>query len=342
MSQSQDHTHILTTGGAGFIGSNFLAYALTAFPNRVFVNLDKLTYAGSEENMAAFTDHPRHIFVQGDICDTELVYGLFDEYSFQGVIHFAAESHVDRSIDKPETFIETNVRGTYVLLEGLKRHWEQKKVPPGTYRFHHISTDEVYGSLGDEGYFTEETPYAPNSPYSATKAASDHLVRSYHHTYGMNTVITHCSNNYGPHQNDEKLIPTIIRNAVEGKEIPIYGTGSNVRDWLHVQDHCEAIALVYEKGRSGETYVIGARNEQRNLDMANTLCAILDTELPLDGSSYADQIRYVTDRPGHDYRYALDPSKIEEELGWKARISYVEGLHNTVSWYLKKYNVKSI
>lgn len=341
MPEQRKHKHILVTGGAGFIGSNFMAYALEAFPDTHFINIDKLTYAGNPENMSAFMDHPRHTFIHGDICDSNLIQDLFAEYNFEGVIHFAAESHVDRSIAGPETFIETNVKGTFVLLEAVK---EREKHHPAANpcRFLHISTDEVYGSLGDQGFFTEDTPYAPNSPYSASKAASDHLVRSYFHTYAIPTLITHCSNNYGPHQNDEKLIPTIIRNAVQGNDIPIYGTGTNVRDWLHVKDHCEAIRIVYEKGVPGETYVIGARNEMQNLEIARKLCAILDREYPRDGGSYSGQIKHVTDRLGHDYRYALDPTKIERELGWKPRIDFEVGLRKTVSWYLEKYKVKSL
>lgn len=341
MSQKRRHDHILITGGAGFIGSNFIIYALEAFPKTNFINIDKLTYAGNPDNMSAFIDHPRHTFLHGDICDATLIQHLFTEYDFDGVIHFAAESHVDRSIVGPETFIETNVKGTFVLLDALKEQARRRDIEPAC-RFLHVSTDEVYGSLGDTGYFTEETPYAPNSPYSASKAASDHLVRSYFHTYGVPAMITHCSNNYGPHQNDEKLIPTIIRNAVQGNDIPIYGTGTNVRDWLHVKDHCEAIRLVYSRAEPGETYVIGARNELQNLELARQLCAILDKEYPPNTGSYADQIRYVTDRLGHDYRYALDPVKIERELGWKPKIDFKEGLRETVSWYLEKYKVKSL
>ena len=341
MSDQGTQRTILITGGAGFIGSNYIANALEAFPNTTFINVDKLTYAGNPENMSAFLDHPRHSFIQGDICDQDLIRGLFAEYPIDGVIHFAAESHVDRSITGPEAFIETNVKGTYVLLDALKTDSEARSLPLETRRFHHISTDEVYGSLGDAGFFNEETPYAPNSPYSASKAASDHLVRSYFHTYGMNIVITHCSNNYGPHQNDEKLIPTIIRNAVLGKDIPIYGTGTNVRDWLHVKDHCEAIASVYENGKAGETYVIGARNELQNLDLARKVCEILDAQYPKPDGSYTDQIQHVTDRLGHDYRYAIDPTKIEKQLGWKPRVDFREGLQNTIAWYLEKYKVKT-
>lgn len=334
--------HILITGGAGFIGSNFINRGLSSFPETTFINIDKLTYAGSPENMASFMDHPRHEFIHGDICDSDLIQTLFEKYAFNGVIHFAAESHVDRSIDKPEAFIETNVKGTYVLLEALKSDFAKRNPGGDPLRFHHISTDEVYGSLGDTGYFTEDSPYAPNSPYSASKAASDHLVRSYHHTYGLNTVITHCSNNFGPNQNDEKLIPTIIRNAVEGQDIPIYGDGSNVRDWLHVADHCAAITMVYRGGKAGETYLIGARNEQRNMAMAHKICEVLDSLHPKTKGSYTEQIRQVTDRPGHDFRYAIDPGKIENEIGWKPMIGFEEGLRKTVTWYLEKYNVKSL
>ncbi|KAB2953771.1 dTDP-glucose 4,6-dehydratase [Heliorestis acidaminivorans] len=333
---------ILVTGGAGFIGSNFLSYFLDKYNNYYIINVDKLTYAGTLDNITEELNHKNHRFVKGDICNRELIEHLFAEHNIQAIIHFAAESHVDNSIEGPEVFIRTNINGTFTLLDVAKTHWMQG---PHSYRkgyencrFLHVSTDEVYGSLGDTGLFTEKTPYAPNSPYSASKAASDMLVRSYYHTYGLNTVITNCSNNYGLKQHDEKLIPTIIRNAIQGKAIPIYGDGKNVRDWLYVKDHCLGIDLAFHQGKAGETYNIGGRNERENIYIAKKICTILDKHRPrADGQSYQNQITYVTDRPGHDRRYAIDATKIERELNWLASENFESGIEKTVQWYLEKY-----
>lgn len=266
-----------------------------------------------------------------------MVENIFKEYRISSVIHFAAESHVDNSIDSPDHFIKTNIRGTFTLLETARKFWLSDKSGDKDHRFHHISTDEVYGSLGKQGLFDENSPYAPNSPYSASKAASDFLVRSYFHTYGLNVVTSNCSNNYGPKQHDEKLIPTIIRNAINGNAIPIYGDGSNVRDWLYVEDHCRVLELIYHHGKSGETYVVGGNNEHNNLYIAQTICAILDEELPREAGKYSDQINFVKDRPGHDYRYAIDASKVKEELGWEPQEDFNTGLKKTVGWYIAKY-----
>jgi dTDP-glucose 4,6-dehydratase len=325
--------HILITGGAGFIGSNFIPYFLEKYENYFLVNLDLLTYAGNLENLEEVENHNRYKFVKGDILNRELLEYLFSEYKFFAVIHFAAESHVDNSILNPHTFIETNVNGTHNLIDIAYKFWKDKSIDG---RFHQISTDEVYGSLGKTGLFTENTPYAPNSPYSASKAGSDMVVRSYHHTYGMDTVITNCSNNYGEKQHDEKLIPVIIRNALQGNPIPIYGDGKNVRDWLYVLDHCKGIDLAFHKGRAGETYNIGGRNERENIYIATMICEILDQKVPKE-SSYKKQITYVTDRLGHDRRYAIDATKIEKELGWSADENFESGIIKTVEWYLKKY-----
>ncbi len=330
----------LVTGGAGFIGSNFVPYFLEANKDIHLVNLDLLTYAGDLNNLKEIEDHPRYTFVQGDICDRELVSSLFEKYDFRGVLHFAAESHVDNSIENPDAFIRTNVFGTFTLLDVAKNRWMQGphnvKDQYKDARFLHVSTDEVYGTLGKTGLFTEETPYAPNSPYSASKASSDFLVRSYFHTYGMNVVTTNCSNNYGPKQHDEKLIPTIIRKALSGENIPIYGDGQNVRDWLYVLDHCKGIDLVFKNGLVGETYNIGGRNERNNLYIAQTICEILDKKKPKE-ESYKSQISFVTDRPGHDFRYAIDATKLETNLGWKADENFESGILKTIEWYLKKY-----
>ncbi|MGD9970979.1 MAG: dTDP-glucose 4,6-dehydratase [Sulfuricurvum sp.] len=334
---------ILVTGCAGFIGSNFVPYFLEKYSDVRLINLDLLTYAGNLENLSEVEESGRHVFVKGDICNRELVEYLFTTYDIRGVIHFAAESHVDNSIKNPGIFVQTNVNGTFTLIDVAYKYWMEK---PFVYkegykesRFHHISTDEVYGTLGETGFFTEETPYAPNSPYSASKAGSDMVVRSYHHTYGMDTVITNCSNNYGPKQHDEKLIPTIIRKALGNENIPIYGDGKNIRDWLYVLDHCKGIDLVYQTGFSGEVYNIGGRNERNNNQIADRICSLLDTLRPReDGKSYKDQISYVEDRAGHDRRYAIDATKIETELGWKADENFDTGIVKTVEWYLKKYN----
>ncbi|SHG69280.1 dTDP-glucose 4,6-dehydratase [Flagellimonas flava] len=335
-------THILVTGGAGFIGSNFIPFFLEANADVHLVNIDALTYAGDLSNLKEVENHERYTFVEGDICDRKLIEQLFEKYDIQGVIHFAAESHVDNSIANPDAFMQTNIMGTFTLLDVAKRHW---MVGPGVYkeayknsRFHHVSTDEVYGTLGKEGLFMETTPYAPNSPYSASKASSDFIVRSYHHTYGMNVVTTNCSNNYGPKQHDEKLIPTIIRKALSGDSIPIYGDGSNIRDWLYVLDHCKGIALVFDKGVSGETYNIGGRNERNNLYIAQKVCEILDQKLPKkEKTSYKDLITYVKDRAGHDFRYAIDAAKIENHLGWRADENFESGIEKTIDWYLNKF-----
>ncbi len=332
---------ILITGGAGFIGSNFIPYYLKSNQNIKIVNIDKLTYAANISSLADIENNRRYTFIKGDICDRNLVENLFIEYDFIGVIHFAAESHVDNSINKPSAFINTNILGTFNLIDVAKNHWmAAPNLPQAQHensRFHHISTDEVYGALGEEGLFTEQTPYAPNSPYSASKASSDFIVRSYFHTYGMNVVTTNCSNNYGSNQHDEKLIPTIIRKALSGDNIPIYGDGKNIRDWLYVKDHCTGISLVFSKGVSGETYNIGGKNEHNNLYIANTICEILDEVKPKN-SSYKNQIAFVKDRPGHDYRYAIDATKIEKELGWKAKENFETGIRKTVAWYINKYS----
>lgn len=332
---------ILITGGAGFIGSNFIPYFLENNSDCKVVNLDLLTYAGSLDNLSDVENHPNYTFIKGDICDRSVVEQLFKEYHITKVIHFAAESHVDNSIENPDAFVKTNVFGTFNLLDVAKKHW---MFAPRVFkngfedsRFHHISTDEVYGTLGDVGLFTEETSYAPNSPYSASKASSDFMVRSYYHTYGLNVVTTNCSNNYGPKQHDEKLIPTIIRKAILGEAIPIYGDGQNIRDWLFVLDHCKGIDLVFKNGIVGETYNIGGKNERNNLYIANTICEILDDISP-KSKSYKNQISFVKDRPGHDFRYAIDASKLENELGWKADENFETGIIKTVKWYLKKYN----
>lgn len=332
--------HILLTGCAGFIGSNFVPYFLDKYPEYTLVNLDLLTYAGNLENLSDVENHPCHIFVQGDIRDRDMVESLFNQYDIRGVIHFAAESHVDNSIKNPGVFVETNVNGTFTLIDVAYKYWMEKPfVRREGYeecRFHHISTDEVYGTLGETGLFTETTPYAPNSPYSASKASSDMIIRAYHHTYGMNTVITNCSNNYGPKQHDEKLIPTIIRKALSNQPIPIYGDGKNIRDWLYVLDHCKGIDLVYHEGTSGETYNIGGRNERDNLYIVHKICEILDTLKP-QATSYKELITFVEDRAGHDRRYAIDATKIETKLGWVAEENFESGIVKTIEWYLRKY-----
>jgi dTDP-glucose 4,6-dehydratase len=373
---------ILVTGCAGFIGSNFVPYFLDKYPQYNLVNLDLLTYAGNLENLKECEDNPRYKFIKGDICNRDLVEFIFTEYDIQGVIHFAAESHVDNSIKNPGVFIETNVNGTFTLIDVAYKYWMDK---PFQYksrfgadasasangstnsgcsnsqensgcsnsfvlgtevltsannmlpRFHHISTDEVYGTLNETDLFTEETPYAPNSPYSASKASSDMIVRSYQETYGMNTVITNCSNNYGPKQHDEKLIPTIIRKALAGESIPIYGDGKNIRDWLYVLDHCKGIDLVYHTGKEANVYNIGGRNERTNLQIVDTICTILDTKVPTK-KSYKELITLVEDRAGHDRRYAIDATKLETELGWKADEDFDSGIVKTIEWYLEKFN----
>jgi len=346
---------ILVTGCAGFIGANFVPYFLDTHKDINIVNIDLLTYAGNLENLKECENNPRYKFIKGDICNRELIEFIFQEYDIQGVIHFAAESHVDNSIKNPGVFVQTNVNGTYTIVDVAYKYWMEKPFHYNSKfnncRFHHISTDEVYGTLTDDpkDLFTESTPYAPNSPYSASKASSDMIIRSYVETFGMNCVITNCSNNYGPKQHDEKLIPTIIRNALKGNSIPIYGDGKNIRDWLYVLDHCKGIDIVYQNGLKGETYNIGGRNERTNLQIVNKICEILDEKCPINTNtqitnnklqSYKDLITFVEDRAGHDRRYAIDATKLENELGWKADENFDSGILLTIEWYLNKYNGK--
>ena len=348
---------ILLTGTAGFIGSNFVPYFLDKYQDYNLINLDLLTYAGNLENLKECESNPRYKFIKGDICNRELIEFIFSEYDIRGVIHFAAESHVDNSIKNPGVFVQTNVNGTFTLIDVAYKYWMEK---PFTYkekyqnsRFHHISTDEVYGtlSLDPNDLFAEITPYAPNSPYSASKASSDMIIRAYNETYGMNTVITNCSNNYGPKQHDEKLIPTIIRKALTGESIPIYGDGKNIRDWLYVLDHCKGIDIVYHTGKTGQTYNIGGRNERTNLQIVDRICSILDETYPTKDNptlntkpqplnTYKSLITFVTDRAGHDRRYAINATKLENELGWKADENFNTGIIKTIKWYLEKYDVK--
>ena len=327
---------ILVTGGAGFIGSNFVLDWVAKSDERV-VNLDKLTYAGNLQNLESLKGNPGHVFIQGDFGDSELVSRLLAEYQPRAVVNFAAESHVDRSIHGPSEFIQTNIVGTFTLLEAVRAHWNNLQPPAKQdFRLLHVSTDEVYGSLSKtDAAFTESNRYEPNSPYSASKAASDHLVRAYHHTYGLPVVTTNCSNNYGPFHFPEKLIPLMIVNALAGKPLPVYGDGQQIRDWLYVKDHCSAIRRVLESGKLGETYNVGGWNEKPNLDIVHTVCSLLDELKPRkDGLPYKNQITYVTDRPGHDRRYAIDARKIERELGWKPAETFESGIRKTVQWYL--------
>lgn len=330
---------ILITGGAGFIGSNFIEFFMDKYPTYHIINLDMLTYAGSLENLKAVQDRENYTFIQGNICDKQLLEHIFATYGVDSVIHFAAHSHVDNSIKSPELFVQSNIVGTFTLLEVAKRYWLDSqlgyKTPFGI--FHHISTDEVYGSLGSTGLFTESTPYAPNSPYAASKASSDMLVRSFHHTYGLRTFITNCSNNYGPKQHSEKLIPTIIKNALAGHSIPIYGDGSNIRDWLYVLDHCRAIDMVFHSHTYGETYNIGGNNEYTNIQIAQHICEILDDIAPKQSGSYADQIAFVQDRLGHDKRYGIDAAKIRATLGWSQSCPFDHSLRLTTIWYHKLF-----
>lgn len=334
---------ILVTGCAGFIGANFVPYFLDKYRDYNIVNIDLLTYAGDLANLIEVENHHRYKFIKGNICNRDLIEFIFKEYNIRGVIHFAAESHVDNSIKNPGLFVQTNVNGTYTLVDVAKKYWMEK---PFRYkdgyeecRFHHISTDEVYGTLSDDlsDLFTELTSYAPNSPYSASKASSDMIIRSYVETFGMDCVITNCSNNYGPKQHDEKLIPTIIRNALKGNRIPIYGDGKNIRDWLYVLDHCKGIDVAYHDGKKGETYNIGGRNERTNLQIVDRICSILDERVPKT-KSYKEQITFVEDRAGHDRRYAIDANKLEKELGWQADENFDTGIIKTIDWYLTKYN----
>ena len=333
----------LITGGLGFIGSNYIDYILETKPLENLLVLDKKTYAADPDALKRWEGNTRLSFIEGDICDAQLLSQIFLENNIQGVVHFAAESHVDNSISGPQAFVETNIMGTFQLLEAARKTWldrnQSKKAGYENARFHHISTDEVYGALGPKGAFTEKTAYAPNSPYSASKAASDHLVRSYFHTYGLPVVTTNCSNNFGPYQHQEKLIPTIIRKAIQEEPIPIYGTGKNIRDWLFVLDHCIAIQTVFEKGTLGEVYCVGGDSEKTNLDLCAAVIQILDNTQPRSNrESYATLITHVTDRLGHDFRYAIDATKIKNELGWSAQTSFEEALQITVEHYLNKRN----
>ncbi|WP_343583236.1 dTDP-glucose 4,6-dehydratase [Herbaspirillum sp.] len=327
---------LFVTGGAGFIGSNFILDWLAVDTAEPVLNIDKLTYAGNPYNLAGVAGDARYVFSQTDICDETAIAALFAQYRPRAILHFAAESHVDRSIANPDEFIRTNVNGTFNLLEAARRYWDTLQGEErAAFRFLHVSTDEVYGTLGaQDAPFSETTLYAPNSPYSASKAASDHLVRAYHHTYGLPTLTTNCSNNYGPYHFPEKLIPLVISNALDGKPLPIYGDGQQIRDWLYVGDHCAAIREVLARGKPGETYNVGGWNEKANLDVVHTLCDILDQLKPKDAGSYRDQITFVKDRPGHDRRYAIDARKIERELGWKPAETFESGIRKTVQWYL--------
>ncbi|HUT93894.1 MAG TPA: dTDP-glucose 4,6-dehydratase [Thermoguttaceae bacterium] len=329
-------TSILVTGGAGFIGSNFVRKWIEEETGTV-VNLDKLTYAGNLDSLADVADNPLHRFVQGDICDGPLVSRLLAEHRVRAVVNFAAESHVDRSIDRPAAFVDTNVVGTFHLLEAARRYWNDLGEPErSAFRFLHVSTDEVYGSLGPVGLFTEKSPYAPNSPYSASKAAADHFARAYHHTYGLPVLVTNCSNNYGPYQFPEKLIPLMILNAAEGKPLPVYGDGQQVRDWLYVGDHCRAIRMVLARGTPGETYNIGASCQRTNLEVVQSITATVDRLCPdLPHGPCSSLVDFVTDRPGHDRRYAIDASKIRHQLGWEPQVDFPSGLEQTVRWYLE-------
>jgi dTDP-glucose 4,6-dehydratase len=341
---------MLVTGGAGFIGCNFVRYMLETDADVRIVNLDKLTYAGSLDNLKALPDESRHIFVHGDICDRALVDGLLRQHRIDTMVHFAAESHVDNSIAGPESFIRTNVSGTFSLLEAARSYWleelngrrQTSDVNPShlspltSFRFHHISTDEVYGTLkADDPPFSETTPYAPNSPYSASKAGSDHLVRAWFHTYGLPVTTTNCSNNYGPRQHGEKFIPTVIRSCIEGRPIPVYGDGTNIRDWLYVKDHCAGVDAVIRQGRLGETYNIGGINEWRNIDICRLVCRLMDEHVP-QKAPLERLISFVKDRPGHDWRYAIDATKMGDELGWKPAETFETGIRKTVAWYLRQ------
>ncbi len=335
--------NLLVTGGAGFIGGNFVHYMRKTRPGLRIIVLDKLAYAGNLENLKGLKEGPGFSFVRGDICDFETLDNLFAREKIDTVVNFAAESHVDRSILGPRAFMETNVMGTFTLLEAARKHWAGgSTVRPEEARFLHVSTDEVYGSLGDTGCFTEDTPYSPNSPYSASKASSDHIVRAYHHTYSIRTVTTNCSNNYGPYQFPEKLIPLMIINALNGKALPVYGDGGNVRDWLYVEDHCRAIDAVLQKGRPGQTYNIGGGAERKNIEIVELICSIIDEKAadpalqglyPFNGPRKG-LIRFVKDRPGHDRRYAIDSGKIRSELGWRPEVTFEDGMRKTVDWYL--------
>jgi dTDP-glucose 4,6-dehydratase len=327
---------VLVTGGCGFIGANFVRLLLDDSPDWQVVNLDKLTYAGNLENLQGVAESQRYFFVKGDICDGQIVDKIFRDHSIDTVVHFAAESHVDRSITGPADFIETNIVGTFTLLETARRNWSAEFKSTREPIFLHVSTDEVYGSLGETGFFTENTCYDPRSPYSASKASSDHLASAYHHTYGLPIRITNCSNNYGPYQFPEKLIPLIFHNCVKGNELPVYGDGKNIRDWLYVKDHCQAIVEVLEKGRNGRSYNIGGNNEKENIEVVGIVCDILDRKIGLLASNAPRRslIRFVTDRLGHDRRYAIDAGRIREEIGWKPEVTFEQGIELTIDWYL--------
>ena len=332
---------ILITGGTGFIGSNFINFFLKKYDQYKVINIDKLTYAANKKNLEDVEQNSHYKFIHGDIANNRFISSIFKKYSIDGVINFAAESHVDNSIKNPNIFIKSNINGTFNLLNASFKQWTSKgsiiNKKHIESRFLHVSTDEVYGSLGKEGFFTEESSYSPNSPYSASKASSDMIVRSYFKTYNFNVVLTNCSNNYGPKQHDEKLIPTIIRNALKNQPIPIYGNGKNIRDWLYVEDHCNAIDLVFHNGKIGEQYNIGGDYEKTNLDIAKNICSVLDNLKPQD-NAYSSLIKFVEDRAGHDFRYAIDASKIKKELNWTPKESFESGIQKTISWYLKKYS----
>lgn len=330
---------VIVTGGCGFIGSNFILKQITETDNRI-LNIDKLTYAGNPDNLVSISDNPNYEFVKGDIADTKLVYSLFKDYKPNAIVHFAAESHVDRSIDTPMDFINTNIVGTSVLLSVARDYCSNSNSDiNNNFRFLHVSTDEVFGSLTEEGFFSEKTPYDPSSPYSASKASSDHLVRAWNRTYGLPSIITNCSNNYGPYQFPEKLIPLMIANCLDEKLLPVYGKGLNIRDWLYVDDHCDAVYTVLQHGKIGETYNIGGNNEIPNIEIVKTICTILDEYRPLvNDKSHNDLISYVEDRPGHDFRYAIDASKIKTELGWSPKETFESGIRKTIEWYLENEN----
>jgi len=335
MTDAPTSLRILVTGGAGFIGSALVRHLIRDTAHEV-LNVDKLTYAGNLASLDPIANSPRYRFLQGDICDQAAMTAAIAEFRPQVITHLAAESHVDRSIDGPAEFIQTNIVGTFSMLSAALDYWKGlSEDEKAAFRFHHISTDEVFGTLDDDGFFTEETPYDPHSPYSASKASSDHLVRAWHDTYGLPVIVTNCSNNYGPYHYPEKLIPLVILKALAGETLPVYGKGLNVRDWLFVEDHARALTTVFEKGVIGQSYIIGGRAERTNIDVVNRICETLDEVRPrADGKSYKEQIGYVTDRPGHDHRYAIDPSKLERDLGWKAQESFDSGIAATVNWYL--------
>ena len=331
---------ILVTGGSGFIGSNFIHYLINNTDYQRIINLDKLTYAGNNENLINIQQDIRYKFIKGNICDRQCIKKIFQDYSPNKIVHFAAESHVDRSIDGPKDFINTNIVGTSILLEeSLSYYNKLKKLSKSSFKFHHISTDEVFGSLGEKGFFVEDSPYDPSSPYSASKASSDHLVRAWHRTFGLPVTISNCSNNYGPYQFPEKLIPLMIINCLSNKSLPVYGKGENIRDWLYVEDHCKAINLILQEGAIGDTYNIGGNNEISNLNIVESICTILDKLKPSNsGKSYNQMISFVKDRPGHDFRYAINTTKIKKDLNWEPKETFDSGLIKTIKWYLENEN----